>query len=310
MTSPDPTLLIDDLYAGALDDAAWTRASIAVGDYVGATGVHIFAFNPASNVVTRHESHRIDPRSAVAYQDYYFNKDILVKPFERIAVVEPTPEHRLVTLDAWHRSEIYNELAVPYDTPYLLTTLLHRAPDKLVALSLKTSARHGPFRADEADQLRRFIPSIRHVIEIKDRLAALQVRADSLAESLDSLSFGVVVLDAMGRVIESNAFADGILAARDSGVNINSQRQVDVREPTGKALYRWIITGTPPDQHFDGLFHVSRASKLPISLLVSPYHTKQSLGSPGIRGGFSCSLIRNTAFWYRLVWFRGTLESP
>lgn len=270
MKLPDPATLIEDLHAGALDEEVWARASLAVGDFVGATGIHIFAYNTMMSAVTRTESYRIDPRSADAYQSRYFNMDPLVEPFHRIPVGEPTPEYRLLSAEAWRRSEIYNELALAYDTPHLLLTRLYASPSRNVALSLKSSAAHGPFSADEATRLKRFVPSFRHVIEIKDRLAALQVRADTLAHTLDSVNFGVLVLDAAGYVIESNAVAAEILGARDSGIHVNSRRLIEAIDPAGRALHRWIVDGVPPVQNFDGLFHVPRIFRLPISMLVSP----------------------------------------
>jgi DNA-binding CsgD family transcriptional regulator len=266
--------IIDDLYVGALDDDVWTRASIAIGDSVGATGVHFFSFNPSTNSVIRDEAHRIDPQLTSAYRNHYFTKDILVEPFVTIPVGEPTPEYKLVSLDSWKKSELFNELAIPYDMPYVLTTLLHRSPDKIVALSLKTSSKHGPFHMHEAERLKQVVPHLSRVLEIKDRLAASQVRADTLAKTLDSLSFGVLVLDATGCVIESNTIAAEILRAPRAGISVNKQGRVHLREPAGSTLYRWIIAGKPPAQNFDGLLHVSHPSKQHLSILASPLPQK------------------------------------
>jgi DNA-binding CsgD family transcriptional regulator len=262
--------IIDDLYGGALDDRIWTRAAIAIGDFVQATGIHFFAFNPSKGNVIRDETHRMDPRIAAVYREYYFTKDILVEPFLRIPVGEPTAEYNLVPLDAWQKSEIYNDLAVPYDTPYVLTTLLHRSADRIVALSLKTSSRHGPFHAHEAERLKRVIPHIRRALEIKDRLAASEVRADTLAKSLDSLSFGILVVDARGYVIEANAIAEEIFRAPHAGISVDTKKRLHVRDPAGATLDRWMIAGKPPTQNVDGLLHVPRPSRPPISLLASP----------------------------------------
>jgi DNA-binding CsgD family transcriptional regulator len=272
--------IIDDLYAGALDDDTWTRASIAIGDSVGATGIHLFSFNTSTNNVFRDEAHRIDPQLTAAYRDYYCTKDILVDPFLKIAVGEPTPEHKLVSLDAWRKSELFNDLAVPYDMPYVLTTLLHRSPDKFVALSLKTSSQHGPFHANEADRLKLVIPHLRRALEIKDRLTVSQIRADTLAKSLDSLSFGILVVDARGYVIEANAIAEEIFRTPHAGISVDTKKRFHVRDPAGSTLDRWMIAGKPPTQDVDGLLHVPRPSKQPLSLLASPLpqQTKSWIG--------------------------------
>jgi DNA-binding CsgD family transcriptional regulator len=262
--------IIDDLYAGALDEDIWTRAILNIGDAVGATGVHFFSFNPSNNRLIRDEAHRIDSRLTDAYRRHYFNKDILVEPFLTIRLAEPTPEHKLVSLESWKKSELFNELAIPYDMPYVLTTLLHRSPKKIVALSLKTSSKHGPFHMHEAAKLKQVVPHLRRVLEIKDRLAVSQVRADTLVKSLDSLSFGIVILDDSGGVLEVSSTAEGIMSPADSGISQGTDRRLCLRGSAGAELYRWIIAGAPPPTNVDGLLHVSRPSKSPLSILVCP----------------------------------------
>ncbi len=270
----DPTALIADLYAGVLDEAAWPSAMVGVADLAGAGSCHLIAVDLTTNRILRDEPHRTDPALVSAYRKHWSTQDPLVRPVLKIMVGQPMPEHALLPPDQWTSSALYNELAVPFDMPHVLATVLYRSPDKLVALSLKASFRHGPFQPDDTARLREVIPHLRRVLEVKDQLAISQVRADTIAKSLDSLSFGIVVLDVVGRVVESNSVADEIFRAQDSGIQVNSQRRIHAREPAGAALYRWIIGGKPPPQNFDGLLHIPRFSKQPISLLVSPLPEK------------------------------------
>jgi DNA-binding CsgD family transcriptional regulator len=266
--------IIDDLYAGALDDGAWDRAIVHVADLAGASGAQLFAIDLLNSAVLRDETHRLDPAIGAKYRAHYFTKDILVEPFLRYAVGRLATESQMVTSDQWRRSEIFGELAAPHDTPYVLGALLYKSRAKFVALSLKTSFRHGPFTPLEVDNLSTVIPHLRRALEVKDRLALSNVRADNLAQSLDNLSFGVLILDASGRVIESSSAAQEIMCSPDSGVHVNTEQRICLREPANTELYRWLVAGAPPPRNFDGLLHVQRPSKQPISVLVSPLPQK------------------------------------
>ena len=266
--------IIDDLYAGALDDGSWDRAIVQLADLAGASGAQLFAIDLLHNVVLRDESHRMDPDIGAKYRAHYFSKDILVEPFLRYAVGRPATESQMVTSDQWRRSEIFGELAAPHDTPYVLGALLYKSRAKFVALSLKTSFHHGPFTPREVENLSTVIPHLRRALEIKDRLALSNVRADNLAQSLDNLSFGVLILDGSGCVIESSTTAREIMRSPDSGVSLNREKGICLREPAHAELYRWFVAGAPSPRNFDGLLHVQRPSKQPISVLVSPLPRK------------------------------------
>jgi DNA-binding CsgD family transcriptional regulator len=260
--------IIDGLYAGALEDAPWSRAMIRIADLVGASGADLFSVDLINGRVLRDESHRIDPAVAVAYREGYSSKDILVAPTLRVPVGEPTEDHKLVPIDIWRKSEIYNELALPNDLPHVLVTLLHKTPGQIVALSLKGSQGHGLYSDDEARRVKIIVPHIHRALQIKDRLALAQVNTANITNSLDNLSFGVIVLDASGRMIEASTVAADMMRAPDSGITHGPDKRLRLPEPAGTDLYRWVIAGKPPANP-GGLLHIARSSKAPISMLVS-----------------------------------------
>lgn len=262
--------IVGDLYAGTLDEIAWGRAMTRVSDLTAASGVNLVAVDLRTGRVLRDESHRLDPAVATAYRDNWCTKDILVGPLLRAPVGEPTPDYKLASLEAWERCDLFNELALPFDLPYILPTLLHKSAAKIVALSLKTCKRHGPFHQYEADRLKAVIPHIRRALEIKDRLRVADIRSDTLVKSLDHLSFGVLILNASGHIIESNAAAQELMRA-GSGVHRQSDGRLALNEPAGADLYRWLLSETPPPGNLDGLLKVPRVGiHHSISVLVTP----------------------------------------
>jgi hypothetical protein len=80
--------IIDDLYAGALDNGTWDRAIVRLADLAGASGAQLFAIDLLHNAVLRDETHRLDPAIGTKYRAHYFAKDILVEPFLRYASLD------------------------------------------------------------------------------------------------------------------------------------------------------------------------------------------------------------------------------
>jgi DNA-binding CsgD family transcriptional regulator/PAS domain-containing protein len=265
--------IVADLYAGTLDSATWSRGMIALADLTGASGAHLIGLNPLTGVVLREEAHRLDPALVRAYREDWSTRDILLAPALRIPVGEPTPDYQLTSRGAWEASALFNELALPFDCPYALPTIIHKSADKLLALSFKASRRHGPFHLHEAARLKAFIPHLRRALLIKDRLERAEIHAANLARSLDNTSFGVVVLDSCAKIIEVNAVASKLMGFY-SGVSRDHEGRLVLREPAGSELHRWILAGSAPQKNGDGLLHVPRASSPPLSILVMPLPRK------------------------------------
>ena len=94
-----PTI-IDDLYAGTLDEASWRRAIIGVADLVSGAAVFIFCVNPSMATVLRDEVYRWDPVAAEQYRKFWFARDIRVEPSIAISVGEPIFEARLMPVSS------------------------------------------------------------------------------------------------------------------------------------------------------------------------------------------------------------------
>jgi DNA-binding CsgD family transcriptional regulator len=82
------------------------------------------------------------------------------------------------------------------------------------------------------------------------------------------VSFGVIVLDTQGRVLETNTRAEELFRA-SSGVQRKADGTLSLCGAADVELHRWILTGQPPEGS-DGLLHVQRASGRAMSVLVAP----------------------------------------
>lgn len=265
----DSTEVIAGLYGGTLDDELWANTMTQLADRVGASGAQLVSVNPTTGRVLRDESHRLDPSVGDEYRLRWSTRDILIEPFFATPVGVPHADHQLVSRETWESSPIFNELALPSDTPYILATMLHKAPDKLVALSMKASTRHGPFRASEARRLRAIIPHLQRALAIKDRLQLAQVRGDTLGHTLDGLSVGILILDARGRIVEASDAARTIMT-NDTGLRSDPDGRIRLRGAAHAKLYGWIDAGIPPRSNVEGLLQIPRENASALTVTVAP----------------------------------------
>lgn len=274
--------IIDELYAGTLDDTAWKRALLDIADLVSARDALLFVINPRTRSILRAELQRVDPGTVFEYSKHWFERDIRFAPGLRIPVGEPQFEARLLPLRDWKRSEVYGDFLRPNDSPFFLRTWLHKGPEKLASLSLQATCGRGPFDEHDAERIRPLVPHVQRALEIKDRLERAQVRADTLSTSFDSLGLGVMILDGAGRLLEANAAAQRAMRA-GTAMHLDADRHLHLGGSAGADLARWIANGRPPEHLRDGLVHVARPSGQPFSVMVTrlpEIHTAWIGGDP------------------------------
>jgi DNA-binding CsgD family transcriptional regulator len=260
--------IIEELYAGALDDAAWHRALLSVADLFGASGAMLFAFNPNTGAVLRDENHRVDPTTVANYATYWTFQDCRREAFIT-ALPGVVVTEKLLDIPNLEKTGFYNEFLLRVDAPHFMPAWLRKTPDKAVALSLLGTRRRGAFdRSDVRTLQQQLLPHIARALEIRDRLEAAQVRAASLVHSLEVFNFGVLVLDSGGRILQTNSIAEQHLQAGE-GVRRTSTGSLRLREPAEGQFKRWLSSGVPPVKS-EGLLCVQRRSTLPLSLLLTP----------------------------------------
>jgi len=85
---------------------------------------------------------------------------------------------------------------------------------------------------------------------------------------MDTRSFGIIILDADGKMLEANAVAQEHFRA-DHGIARTPEGTLSLRRPAGPQLSRWIATGLPPERAADSLLRIPRQHALPISVVVT-----------------------------------------
>lgn len=267
--SPDIDSIIDDIYAGTMDDQAWHRAIVAIMNLVGGASASITGVNPRTRLAFRAEVHNLDPTLFDAYRGQWFDREIRLAPALHLPAGEPFFEARLMPSRDWRRSEIYNEFLCKVDLPWFLCFWLHKTPEKLSSFAIQGSRLRGPLDARDGERIQPFIPHLQRALAIRDQLDITQSRTRLLSMTVDKLPFGVIVLDAGGRILECSAAA-GSLMTRDSGMRRAPDGALRLRGRAGIQLERWILGGAPPLDNPDGLLKVRGPQGSALSILAVP----------------------------------------
>ena len=262
------TRVIDDLYEGALDPSAWSRGIRTLVDMVSGSAGMVSSFDPTTGRVLRSENHGINAAALAEYDRHWSKKDPRIGAAALLPIGKAMTVCNVMSKRAYLRTEAYNEFLLPNDVPWTLGFWLHKSPDKMVALAIEGTHRRGPFDEHDAERVEPILPHLRRVLEIRDRLENASVRCDALAASFNNLTFGVLILDATGRLLEANASASLLLQGSD-GIHRNSEGKISLREPADSALREWLCKGTAPAHNRDGLLHVERSRGGPLSILVT-----------------------------------------
>jgi DNA-binding CsgD family transcriptional regulator len=262
--------IIENLYQGTLDSAAWGRAMAGMTALLKCSGVILFAADPSTQTVMRDEVYPGVEEIMRLYREHWAAEDIRITYGLAARVGEPRHERQMVEKHEWQRSAILNEFLLPLDIPFILATWLHKSSHRAVALTFEGSRNRGPFDENDSRQFRPLIPHVRRALEIRDRLEANEVRASALTSVVERSHMGVIVLDQRGRILEATGLAEQLLKA-ECGMRRASDHSLWLREPAGSQLRQWVVTGLPPKDNLQGSLSVPRSGGLQsVSLVVTP----------------------------------------
>jgi DNA-binding CsgD family transcriptional regulator len=218
---------------------------------------------------------RFDPALQRTYGSYFATRN----PWTRLSqpLFQPglvyTPES-VLPLPQLERTEFYDGILQPAGVVHCFGACVLRRGDDVLSFTVVRSRRRGPYTVGELNGVRHILPHLRRAVQVNERLSSLAGTRARLADGLDSLQHGVVVVNRHGRVVFANQAARTIVALRD-GLTITA----DGLQPTSRDERRRLrallddSVRTRAGEGFSagGAMTVARPSmKRPFLLLVAP----------------------------------------
>lgn len=279
--------VLDSLYEGMLDDEAWRRGLVSLADLVSGSAVALFSLNPATGRFYRADVLRADQTVIKDYQETWIHQDPRHAAALTCPIGAPQVDGMLVDKSKIRRTAFFNDFLKPADIPYHIATWIERSSTRGVVLSIQGSWQRGVFTEDERRRMAVLIPHMRRIVEMKDRLAQAQLRADGLLDAMDRMPYGLILLADDWNIVEASAAARALMTRR-AGIHADGGRLGFVRSADERA-FAARLKEDPNRARLNDSVQIPRPNSLPLSLIVLPLKPSQE------------QWMRATARWLVLV---------
>jgi DNA-binding CsgD family transcriptional regulator len=210
--------VIGDIYDASLDPALWPTAIESICGYVGAASASLHSQDSISRATDALFWWGRDS-SAPHYFKTYLAKYGKINPiFPGVIFFDvelPVAVPDVLSCEEFVRTRFFREWLAPQS---LIDGLFSNLEKGATSCALFTAMRH----ADEGqvdDRMRRrfelITPHVRRSMLIGKVIDLHRVEAAALADSLDQLASGMVIVDQAGRIIHANASAHRLIAEAD-----------------------------------------------------------------------------------------------
>jgi len=267
----DLSAAVEAIYDAAMDEALWPRALKRMADLLGGNCA-VVALDDGGRRLPACHFVGYSPELLEAYGSYYRWKDPMLDVASRAPPLGVLTDRMVMPKAELRRLEVHSDFARANGVDSLAYAFAFRAPDRACFVAATRSARAGDFEREHVRTLGLLLPHLGRAMRVHVRLEDARVRADSAAEALDQLAFGVILVDRHARVVLANRAAEAMLAQGDgigadaSGLRAATPAQTAaLRRLVARAADRARVVGR------GGALRLDRPSLgRPLSVLVAP----------------------------------------
>jgi DNA-binding CsgD family transcriptional regulator len=228
---------IRDVYEAALAPDGWSRAVISVTEAIG------------GHAAVLSEQATEAPNLAITTGFDFESARLMEREFETrppgwikaILVGMPMRQTSLITDAEFRRSDFYNDAVRPVGGFYGIVAPLVLLPDRRAYFATGRYLGAADYSDDDVGAARLIVPHLTTALQVRNRLAAADLRAKGTYEVISRLVFGVILLDARMRPIFANPQAEALARCGD-GFLLNSNEVSAARPSDAKNLRDAIAT--------------------------------------------------------------------
>jgi DNA-binding CsgD family transcriptional regulator/PAS domain-containing protein len=214
----DETLsrLVGDIYDAALDPALWPTVLGRTRDFVRGQTATLFWKDAVSKAgdVFYHDG-GVDDRHVEGYFQQYIKFDPTTTAQFFAEVCQPFSTADLLPYQEFVETRFYKEWARPEGQVDFVGAVLEKTATSFALYGVIRHQRDGVADEEARRRVGLIVPHIRRSVLIGKVVELKHAQAESLAEALDSLSAGMFLVDADGRIVHANASGHAMLAKGD-----------------------------------------------------------------------------------------------
>jgi DNA-binding CsgD family transcriptional regulator len=257
--------LVDNVYEAALRPGCSARISTLMntvfkGEMTNLIEQSIF---PLDGHVVGHSGQ--DPFYTDRFNTYFSKKNPWVRRFSnRTAIAEVLLSDSMMSAEEMERTEFYCDYMRKQNLYYWMGIMTSFTGDAGRIFTISRGKNIGPYTKEDVSSFNILSPHIVRALQLSHHVADLELKSKGLAESMNQLRDGVVLLSRDRSVLEVNDSAQKILSMSDGLVIRDKQlTAIDkaVNQRIKNALSSLVSQETSLSAPTDNVFRISRPSK-------------------------------------------------
>ena len=207
--------LIGHIYDAALDPALWVGALEKGAEFVGGPAASLFSRDLASKTANNAYQFGLDPRYVQLYEHTYVKLDPTNLGYFIADVGEPVSTTDVMPYDEFVQTRLYKEWGKPQGLVDTVHAILEKSVTSIASFVVFRHQRNGLVNDETRRRMRLVVPHFRRAVLIGKVLDLKKAEAATLADTLDGISAGMLLVDATGRIVHTNAAGHVMLSAAD-----------------------------------------------------------------------------------------------
>lgn len=203
--------LIGDIYDAALDAELWPHALEQVCGFVRASQANIFWQDVIGKAAKKFYEWGNDPHYTQLYMEVYAKINPMFPGTYAQPLGKVFSQIDLIPFDELHETRLYKEWMAPQGFVDFVGCLLDKSGGSCIPLAVIRHERDGIVDRQTIARTALIVPHIRRAAVIGNVIGLRTCEASTLADTLDGLSAGILLVDGAGRITQANASGQAML---------------------------------------------------------------------------------------------------
>jgi DNA-binding CsgD family transcriptional regulator len=207
--------VIGDIYDASLDPALWPTAIESICGYVGAASASLHSqdsITRATDALFWWGRASTAPHYFKVYLETYGKINPIFPGIIFFDLERPVAVPDVISCEEFVRTRFFREWLAPQSLTDGLFSNLEKGATSCALFTAMRHTEHGPVDDRMRRRFELITPHVRRSMLIGKVIDLHRVEAAVLADSLDELASGVLIVDATGRIIHANASAHRLIA--------------------------------------------------------------------------------------------------
>jgi DNA-binding CsgD family transcriptional regulator len=234
--------LIGDIYDAALDPDLWPGTLEKTCDFVVGIASTLQSHDISQRTANFYFTWNDNPEYTRAYVEKYARINPAIVPAAiQTQVGDVSTFLDFITLDEYRQTQLYKEWSGPQGYIDAVQATLDKSATSYAAVVVMRHDRHGPADDGARRRMALLAPHFRRAVAISKVIDLHKVEAAALADTLDGLAAGMILVSSTGRIVHANV--SGLAMLDDGSVIRGTGGKVTAADAQADCVLQDIVLG-------------------------------------------------------------------